>query len=752
MVERKIDLMKDSECTYYAFVSHSHHDSKWATWIWSELEKYRVPRNIRKTIPRPLPERLHPIFIDKADLGPGKIVDELYKELDASRYLIVVCSPEAASPNAAGRHYVNDEVGHFVEMGRSDRIIPVIVARSSATAFCPALKAQNIFAINATKLSRRRVLNDIAAKLLGLRPDELWKREERRCRVMLVRRLILGFVATLLFAVTGCFIWEDARVVEIDYADYVTSYGLPQGLFRLTAEEVLHKESHYRFVYCGLRYWPNCVHEDTSGNNPFRFLGFKRMLRRVDQANSSGRPVEFNDRQFGDRPEIQVFDEYASDGTLRKMRYAKFVGDGLELKLIKRIVFSDAHGIVNAVCGFEGEDHLELAFECSTPLGDVIDVKASKVGEISQYVVTGDAQGRVMTVMFYNANQQKVSDAEGVAGYAFIRDGLGRIVKQTYLDITGKMYSLKNGVTSRVFVYDGAVCSVMEYQDVNGRATCASNGYARSVSSYDKWLNYVSCIFFDANGERVVTDENFAECRHVYDDRGNLVVHTFHGVDGRLCLHKDGYAGWRADFDDKGLEMRNVWIGIDGKSSFVDGYVEYRYSYDEHGLRKSKRYYDLAGNPCQRLGKDAGWDAEYDEKGREIRSVWIGVNGEPCNVNGYAEYRCSYDDHDCMTSFRYYGIDGAPCLCNCTDAGWKAEYDEHGRLIRKVWIDVDGEPCRKKGRCVEYRCEYDIYGNRTAIGYFESDGNPCPGNGVNPDLIRHRRIDGSTAEVRSEGM
>lgn len=725
MVERKIDLMKDSECTYYAFVSHSHHDSKWATWIWSELEKYRVPRNIRKTIMRPLPERLHPIFIDKADLGPGKIIDELYKELEASRYLIVVCSPESASPNAAGRHYVNDEVGHFVEMGRSDRIIPVIVAGSSATAFCPALKAQNIFAINATKLSRRRVLNDIAAKLLGLRPDELWKREERRHLVSLIRRMVLGIVISMTFIVVGLFALENGRMVEIDYADYVISYGLPQGLFKITVDEAMHADAHYRFIYNGLRYWPNSVHEDTSGNNPFRIFGFKRVLRRVDQIDSAGVPVNLEGWPFENLPQIQIFDEYASDGTLRKMRYAEYIGDGLELKLIKQLVFSDANGIVNAVCEFKGVNHLELAFSQSTPLGDVENRADSKIGEITQHVVTRDAYGRVKTVMFYNANQKIMCDAEGVAGYRFTRDEIGRIVRQTYLDVAGNVCTLKNGVASREFEYDGSVGAVMTYRDINGNPICAANGWARCVSSHDKWRNYNTRIYYGENGERVLTDCNYAECRHVYDERGNLVEHRFYGVDGCPCLHKDGYSGWRSFFDDKGREIRNVWIGIDGRPCLVDGYAEYRCSYNEYGLVAAKRYFDLAGNPCRRQGKDAGWNAEYDEKGREVRNVWVDVCGDPCVVNGYGEYRCSYDDNGNTTSLRYFGIDGQPCLRNGSDGGWNAEYDEHGRLIRKTWVGIDGEPCCRKSGYAEFRCEYDKYGNRSQSGYYDDKGRPC---------------------------
>ena len=42
--------------------------------------------------------------------------------LEASHSLIVLCSPDAARSK-----YVNEEIRHFKAIGRSDRVIPVIV-------------------------------------------------------------------------------------------------------------------------------------------------------------------------------------------------------------------------------------------------------------------------------------------------------------------------------------------------------------------------------------------------------------------------------------------------------------------------------------------------------------------------------------------------------------------------------------------------------------------------------------------------
>ena len=54
----------------------------------------------------------------------------LEKELDDSQFLIVVCSPNSAKSSCVDgevKHYVNDEVQHFINTGRSDKIIPFII-------------------------------------------------------------------------------------------------------------------------------------------------------------------------------------------------------------------------------------------------------------------------------------------------------------------------------------------------------------------------------------------------------------------------------------------------------------------------------------------------------------------------------------------------------------------------------------------------------------------------------------------------
>ncbi len=110
---------------YWAFISYSHRDSAWAKRVHSKLETWPVPSKFvgRDSSFGKLPARLFPIFLDRDEIAGGESLDVVIRAaLSVSRYLIVICSP-----NAVGSKYVNEEIRTFKEMGRAGRIIYLIV-------------------------------------------------------------------------------------------------------------------------------------------------------------------------------------------------------------------------------------------------------------------------------------------------------------------------------------------------------------------------------------------------------------------------------------------------------------------------------------------------------------------------------------------------------------------------------------------------------------------------------------------------
>lgn len=115
----------EKEYRYRAFISYSHRDEKWATWLHKSLETYRVPKRLvgEVTSAGKIPARLAPVFRDRDELPSATNLGELLTEsLRKSANLIVICSP-----SSAGSQWVNEEVLGFKRLGRSDRIFCLIV-------------------------------------------------------------------------------------------------------------------------------------------------------------------------------------------------------------------------------------------------------------------------------------------------------------------------------------------------------------------------------------------------------------------------------------------------------------------------------------------------------------------------------------------------------------------------------------------------------------------------------------------------
>jgi tetratricopeptide (TPR) repeat protein len=209
---------------YRAFLSFSLRDKPWAKWLHGALDTHPIDRDIvgRWTPLGPVPKTLRPIYRDlvgDGDNGSGgqPLTERTIAALQASRFLIVICSPEAVkSPR------VNEEIRRFNAMGRADRVIPVIVdgepGHSERECLPPALRFKldpdrqptnergEPIAVDARPGGDGKDLAEhkVVAALLGLRLDEVEHRATRaRQRRRLIRYGMVGAVLALIVAYHG---------------------------------------------------------------------------------------------------------------------------------------------------------------------------------------------------------------------------------------------------------------------------------------------------------------------------------------------------------------------------------------------------------------------------------------------------------------------------------------------------------------------------------------------------------------------
>jgi tetratricopeptide (TPR) repeat protein len=217
-------------CKYRAFLSYSHADSGAAKRVHGRLEGFHIDKDVvgRNTPAGPIPETLRPIFRDRNEFDAGaSLAEQTLTALDGSAALIVV-----ASPHAARSKYVNEEIRLF-KMRHPDRpVVPLIVDGKPGNPETECLPPALRFAVAPDgAITDRSVdvlaadwreegdgfdlaLAKVVARLIGLAPDDVYRRAERERRRQLRLRAAVAAVIVALAIGAGAFFWQSRQQKE----------------------------------------------------------------------------------------------------------------------------------------------------------------------------------------------------------------------------------------------------------------------------------------------------------------------------------------------------------------------------------------------------------------------------------------------------------------------------------------------------------------------------------------------------------
>jgi tetratricopeptide (TPR) repeat protein len=207
---------------FWAFISYSHRDTRWANWLHKSIESYRPPRKLvgTKTARGEVPKRLTPLFRDREELATATDLGaEIRAALERSGCQIVICSPQAAKSK-----WVNEEILAFKRLGREDRIFCLIIGGEPNATDLPGREDEECFPValrfklgadgeissertepiaadvRPGKDSRQNAKLKLIAGLIGADFDALRRREQSRRN----RRLaIFSTAATIGMAMTS---------------------------------------------------------------------------------------------------------------------------------------------------------------------------------------------------------------------------------------------------------------------------------------------------------------------------------------------------------------------------------------------------------------------------------------------------------------------------------------------------------------------------------------------------------------------
>jgi WD40 repeat protein len=232
------------ERKYFAFISYSHEDNKWAKWLHQTLEQYRIPKNLVGCQSRigKIPRRIYPIFRDREELPTSTDLGaNIHNALEQSMFLIVICSPHSAISL-----WVNEEIKQFKSMGGTERIISLIVDGEPNASDKPEIVAKECFPewlrfradsnfnlstervepiaadVRANKDGKRNAYLKIVAGLIGVDYAILNDREKKRQHRRFIQIIVTTFM--ILSAIFSIYKIQHQRFKQEQYKQQQQQY------------------------------------------------------------------------------------------------------------------------------------------------------------------------------------------------------------------------------------------------------------------------------------------------------------------------------------------------------------------------------------------------------------------------------------------------------------------------------------------------------------------------------------------------
>jgi len=724
---------------YYAFISYSRKDEKWAKWLQKRMEQYRLPTILRKE-ENTLPKRINPVFRDKTDLTTGQLQTALNKELDSSKKLIVICSTSSANSE-----WVNKEAQRFIDAGRIADIIPLIVdgvpGGGENECFPESLRLaedDQLLGVSIAELGKGDAFLRLVAGLLDIRFDQLKRRHQQRQK----KQRLITAAAILLFLLISGFagykLWDYYVPHESYFADYVLRWGIPEGIGALTEQEIAEKETHYVVT---------------------RERG---QIRKLVYANSVGTPVEYLEDEFVDRPMISLY-YYRDDGRIEYVEYT----DNNGKVLFTQVYTADLKAVDFQISGADSSLQTLSASTTSSATGmfglDLGGAFSSEKSDIARYALEYNENGYITKRVYMRDRRSAILDADGIGGVEYTLDGLGRPIEVRYLGLGGDGYSAtKKNIAGKRYTYDdagnltrienfnpqGEPClnadgwAINEFTfnekgnnirktflDGAGNMIVTNNNYAYSLLEYDERGNYIGIEFFDADGVRVRHSIGAAIMKKGYDELGRIISQAYLDEDGEPVLNSSGIALELFEYDERGNYARGRFFGTDNEPILTgEGYASVEMEYDESGNRTREAFFGIDGEPVLNNENIAAYEAEYDEKNNHTRMSFYGTDGGlTLNNNGYAVRVNEYDDRGNQIRLSFFGTDGKPILCVEGYASVLYDYNDGGVITGHHYYGVDGKPTLNNAGYASIKAESDERGNPVKIELFGVDGLPVIG-------------------------
>lgn len=767
---------------YWAFLSYSSKDAAFVKKLHAKLETYRMPRDLvgRPGLDEPIPKKLFPVFRDRDELPLASDLGSTIQDaLKASRYLIVVCSP-----NSARSQWVNEEIRYFKSIGRANRILAVIVAGEPHASQDPNSSLEECFPqalrfhVDAdgtiTDQPTEPIAGDLRpgkdgwdmaflkciAGITGCGLNALTAREKKRAR----RRKLLMAAAGLVMAAGLTSWWDYTRTKTYYYAEIAERFGVPEGHYALSADQVNHRGVSYKIE------------------------SSRRKVRTITSVHSSGAPVDNGDFESA----IQEL-KFGEDGNLQEIVYRN-----PSRRITARRIFSELKDNTRIIEFKSEHDDSPMALSAKDISMSSKASAASRTDVTAQRATYYD-DGALKEIRFLSSWREPRADPDGVFGMRYEYSDSRLPSKITNLDAMGQ--AVKNrrgfalvrfrrtemGTSQQVALFDEQEKPVMEpelyhcfryeydrygnriakyfydeamqpteaalgfhkmvitrsavgdnekttYFDRSMQPVMSTDGYHEIQETYDAQGRTISERFFDTSLQPATDNKQVHEIRSTYDPMGNLIARDYFDVMRKPCRGGD-YLVHSESFscDENGLLLKISFYNEDLKPMVPPGHVAHRveFQHDTAGRISAWMNFDVKGQPIPGSVDESVVRIRYDQRGNMIEYANFDASGKAFDVAGFQKITHEYNDRGLRVKTSYWAVDGKPA--NGLQGIHRTEtiYDERGHKSGERYFTADEKPTMDVIGVHRYVYRKDARGNILEERFFDTSDQPmAAGNGV----------------------
>ena len=595
-----------------------------------------------------------------------------------------------------------------------------------------------------------------------------WVRRHKRAVVASIAGVIL-----LSAAAAGGWYWDAYHRPHVAYyAHVITRWGLPEGVGRLTAEQVRQRNSSLAFHQHGRRgpvheirlvnsrgvYHPVSFHtnfislaslnplsqEEVDGQSEMiatSRVGFERnaqgqILNQIGY-NRADRRIYTLHYVHPNQAEYKTAEWLTNSVRESGIALLKFVRPerGPEAGLAQEVRYLDSAGTPqpdrNGAYGVRSLfDARGLPVE-ATNLGADGQPAVSKTG-IARSTITHNALGNVTQIASFGRDGQAVLNKEGVAGMKLAYDQAGNLQEITFVGIDDQLVTAPSlGAAGKRFRYDArgnpseTTFFDLHRQPVTGRIGETGMAFAKQTIVWDEHGGAME-TFFGPDGKPIVIGYRIVQGRSVWDARGSLVEASFLDEHARPIRNNVGCAKFRWTRDTHGgLRKQTCLDESDAPIRTTGGSAHIQWVRDERGNAIETLSFgptdqpELYDEPLVRVRN------KYNAQGKEVEEAYFDAADQPVNNrDGYAKVTYTYNQQGNLTEVAFFNAQQQPTAREGGYAKILRTYNERDQLIEKTLYDPQGHPTYHEDGYVTIRYTYDARGYRIATACFDEQNRP----------------------------